>query len=155
MHIKNNYNIELYNKIGDRYFKIQDKTGITNGESGIVEDIVKIGEKTRVIVKYDDYYAFYEDGIDELELAYAITIHKSQGSAWKAIVLVLPSQHTNMLSNNLIYTGISRARKFCVVIGDHKTVYTGIQNRTIINRYTTLKERIQTQAQLWLTQKCV
>ena len=155
MHIKNNYNIELYNKIGDRYFIIPDKTGITNGESGIVEDIVKIGEKTRVIVKYDDYYAFYEEGIDELELAYAITIHKSQGSAWKAIVLVLPSQHTNMLSNNLIYTGISRARKFCVVIGDYKTVYTGIQNRTIINRYTTLKERIQAQAQLWLTQKCV
>ena len=53
-------------------------TGVTNGESGVVEDIIKIGNAFRVIVKYEDFYVFYEDGIDELELICAITIQKSR-----------------------------------------------------------------------------
>ena len=143
IHTKNNYSLNLYtkNELG-KYSIIPNMTGVTNGESGVVEDIIKIGNAFRVIVKYEDFYVFYEDGIDELELAYAITIHKSQGSAWKAIILPIVSQHMFMLSNNLIYTGITRARDFCAVIGDKKSIYMGIQTQKDYYRYSGLKDKL-------------
>lgn len=143
MHIKNNENMTLYEKdlIGD--FKKMKKTGITNGESGIVYDVIKTGKTTyRIIVKYDDYYVFYEDGVDELELSFATTIHKSQGSAWKAVILPIVPQHTNMLSNNLVYTGVTRARDFCVVIGSNKTMKQAINTHKVVERYTNLQTKI-------------
>lgn len=144
MHIKNNYNKILYSKnLLGGYEKIENKLGITNGECGIVEDIVNIPKKgLTIIVKYDDYYVFYDDGIDELELCYATTIHKSQGSAWRAIIMPIAPQHSNMLSNNLIYTGVTRAREFIAVIGNPRTIFYGINKHTVIERYTSLKERL-------------
>lgn len=142
MHIKNNYELKLYtkNSLG-QYELIPDVTGITNGETGIVEEVVKGKGGFNVIVKYEDFYAFYEDGVDELELSYAITIHKSQGSAWRAIILPVVSQHI-MLSNNLVYTGITRAREFCTVIGDSKAMYLAIKTHRDYNRYTGLKDKL-------------
>lgn len=143
MHIKNNYGMRLYEKDFSGSFKPLKKTGITNGESGIVEDIYKIGKSTvRVVVKYDDYYAYYDEGVDELELSYATTIHKSQGSAWKAVILPIVPQHTHMLSNNLVYTGVTRARDFCVVVGENNTIYNAIRTHTVIERYTDLANKI-------------
>ena len=119
------------------------KIGITNGECGVVEDIVEHKKDSlRVIVKYDNYYAFYDDGVDELELCYATTIHKSQGSAWKAVILPIVSSHTNMLSNNLFYTGITRARDFLVVVGSKKAVWRAINTHKVSLRYTGLKDRL-------------
>lgn len=142
MHIKNNYSMKLYEKDFSGGFKPLKRTGITNGESGVVDDIYKIGKTTRVVVKYEDYYAYYDEGVDELELSFATTIHKSQGSAWKAIILPIVPQHTHMLSNNLVYTGITRARDFCVVVGEPKTIFMAIRTHTIIDRYTDLSNKI-------------
>lgn len=144
MHIKNNYSMNLYKKdLTGKFIKDNEKMGITNGEAGIVEDIYKIGKSgIRVVVKYEDYYVYYDEGVEELELSYATTIHKSQGSAWKAIILPIVAQHTHMLSNNLIYTGITRARDFCAVVGDKKTIFNGINTFKDYTRYTSLKERL-------------
>lgn len=142
MHIQNNYEMKLYEKSKYGLMPI-DKTGITNGECGVVTDIKISNDKKEytVTVKYDDYYCIY-DNIDELELCYATTIHKSQGSAWKAVILIAVNQHSLMLSNNLLYTGVTRAREFCAVIGSIKAVNIAINKTTVMNRYTYLSERI-------------
>lgn len=143
IHIKNNYKLELYEKDMCGTYRKTKKAGITNGECGVVEDIVKINDDTtRVIVKYDDYYVFYDDGVYEIELCYATTIHKSQGSAWKAVILPVVKSHTNMLSNNLLYTGITRARDFLVIVGSKKAVWTAIRTHKVSSRYTALKDRL-------------
>lgn len=143
IHTKNNYNLSLYTKDGFGKYKIlENKSGVTNGETGVVEEIVKIDNKQTVIVKYDDFYAFYSDGVEELELAYAITIHKSQGSSWRGIILPITSNHLYMLSNNLIYTGITRAREFCTVIGDKQGISSAIKTHKDYYRYSGLKEKL-------------
>ena len=143
MHIKNNYSMKLYEKDLTGAFKEMRKTGITNGEGGIVEDVKKLdGNNYRVIVKYEDYYAFYEEGVDEIELSFATTIHKSQGSAWRAVILLVVPQHMNMLSNNLVYTGITRARDFCVVVGSTETMKRAINTHTVAERYTDLQDKL-------------
>ena len=143
MHVKNNYSMKLYEKDLTGRFRPLKRTGITNGESGVVEDIYKIGKTAvRVVVKYEDYYAYYDEGVDELELSFATTIHKSQGSAWKAVILPIVPQHTHMLSNNLIYTGVTRARDFCVIVGEPKTIFMGIRTHKVIDRYTDLSNKI-------------
>lgn len=143
IHTKNNYNLGLYTKDSfGKYKLLEDKSGVTNGETGVVEDIVKINSKQTVIVKYDDFYAFYDDGIEELELAYAITIHKSQGSSWRSIILPITSNHLYMLSNNLIYTGITRAREFCTVIGDKAAMSSAIKTHKDYYRYSGLKGKL-------------
>lgn len=142
MHVKNNYEMTMYEKDYKGNFKPISK-GITNGECGIIESIVKIPKKGyKVTVKYDDFYAIYEEGIDELELCYATTIHKSQGSAWKAILLPVVPQHTHMWSNNLLYTGITRAREFVGIIGSNTTIATAINTHKVVERYTTLIDRL-------------
>jgi len=143
MQVKNNYSMKLYEKDFTGSFKEMKKTGVTNGESGVVEDVVKTGKTSyRIIVKYDNCYAFYEDGVDELELSFATTIHKSQGSAWKAVILPIVPQHTNMLSNNLVYTGVTRARDFCVVVGSTETMKRAINTHKVVERYTNLQTKI-------------
>lgn len=143
IHIKNNYGLSLYQKDMLGNFNKIKKSGITNGECGVVEDIVKVNNETiRVIVKYEDNYAFYDDGVDEIELCFATTIHKSQGSAWKAVILPIVAAHTNMLSNNLIYTGVTRARDFLVIVGSKKAIWRGINTHKVSMRYTALKDRL-------------
>lgn len=144
MHIKNNYNMMWYESFMGMYIPITNKVGITNGESGIVEEVTKTPNgATRVIVKYDDGYVFYDEGVDELELCYATTIHKSQGSAWKAIILVISKLHTYLLTNNLFYTGVTRAREYCKVIGDDNGIKYALQTVKEIRRKTYLEERLR------------
>lgn len=152
IHTKNNYAMDLYTKRADGTFqKIEEQT-VTNGETGVVVEIEEYSKQeegsstskvaTRVIVQYDDFYAYYEDGVQELELAYAITIHKSQGSSWKNVVLPMSTEHQYMLSNNLIYTAITRAEAFAVVIGQKQAIWNGIQKVVSEKRRTFLKERL-------------
>jgi len=144
MHIKNNYNMMWYESFMGMYVPITNKIGITNGESGVVEEVTKTPNgTTRVIVKYDDGYVFYDEGVDELELCYATTIHKSQGSAWKAIILVISKLHTFLLTNNLFYTGVTRAREYCKVIGDDIGIEYALKTVKEIRRKTYLEERLR------------
>lgn len=148
IHIKNNYDMELYEKTSMGVFKKLEKTGITNGECGRIEDIqiipgAKKSEKiTRIIVKYEDYYVFYDE-VDELELAWCLTIHKSQGSAWKAVILPMVTSYWNMLDRCLLYTGVTRARNFVVVVGSERAIHKAINTQKASKRYTSLKERLQ------------
>ncbi|WP_180953901.1 AAA family ATPase [Bacillus sp. M6-12] len=147
IHMRNNYEMIWYikGKFGN-FTQDYDMVGITNGESGLIEDIIK-GKasdnfKTRMIVRYEDRYAFYDDQFDELEHAYALTIHKSQGSQWKAVIIPIMMQNYHMLDNNLFYTGYTRAQAFCVVVGQADAILHAIRSHKTKERYTTLKERI-------------
>lgn len=147
IHIKNNYNAVWYFKhpqLG--YQKDYEYIGITNGECGIIEEIIIediVGKvKNKIVVNYDGKYVIYEDNFDELEHAYAMTIHKSQGSQWKAVIIPILKQNIIMLNNNLLYTGYTRAQKFCFVVGQQEAIQYAISNRKILERYTSLKDML-------------
>lgn len=147
IHMKNNYDMEWYIKENNEYRIDKDTIGITNGETGIIEDIVKIKNGNgdtflRIIAKYDNKYVFYDDEFDEIEHAYALTIHKTQGSEWKAVIIPILNQNFIMLDNNLLYTAYTRAEEFNVVIGQYKAILYAINNSKIITRYTGLKNKL-------------
>lgn len=147
---KNYYDLEQYQMDSLGKLVKQKNVGITNGECGVIHSIEKITKHvegkskqvTKMIVKYEDFYAIYEDDFADLEHAYCLTIHKSQGSAWRAVVLPFSTAHFN-LDNNLIYTAWTRAREFAVAIGQPKAVMMGINKSNASKRNTTLCDRLQ------------
>lgn len=139
IHMKNDYGMKNYEKVAGRYLEIKESSGITNGECGIVEEIIQNGSMTTTVVRYENFYCQYED-VSDLELAYATTIHKSQGSQWPAVIVLAVNQHHYMLSNNILYTGITRARDFCCVIGSDSSISKAIETNKDDGRYTSLNE---------------
>ena len=86
---------------------------------------------------------FYERAdLDELLLAYALTVHKSQGSEYPIVVMPVTNQHYFMLSKNLLYTGITRAKQICVLVGSKEALAYGVKNIRITKRNTMLKDRL-------------
>ena len=148
---KNDYDLEQYKKDGYGNLVKMKTTGITNGECGIIENIEKVPRNvdgkptlsTVITVKYEDFYAKYVDDFGDLEHAYCLTIHKSQGSAWKAVVLPFSNSHYNMLDNNLIYTAWTRAREFAVAIGQSQSIIRGVKKSNASKRNTTLEDRLR------------
>lgn len=138
MQIKNDWSRELFKKKNGVLNQNTKKLGITNGEIGIVSDIYvnKSGE-TIVQVKFDDYYTEYND-VSSLELAYAVTIHKSQGSQWPATLIIVGNIHRFMLSNNILYTAITRSVDFCGIIYNESALRYAIKTEKDSKRYTTL-----------------
>lgn len=137
MQIKNNYDIYW-----ERNHK-EDGTGIFNGELGTV---TKIDDITKQIeVKFDDEKtAWYEySELEQLEHSYAITIHKSQGSEFNVVILCLPQAAPMLLTRNLLYTGITRAKKLLIVLGTRKTVEYMIQNTETKKRNTGLEYKLK------------
>uniref|UniRef100_UPI0040269E97 SF1B family DNA helicase RecD2 n=1 Tax=Prevotella sp. TaxID=59823 RepID=UPI0040269E97 len=131
-------------KQGDRVMQIRNNydKNVFNGDIGIVE---KVNMEDRTIsVVFEDHLVEYEaTELDELTLAYATTIHKSQGSEYPIVVIPVLMTHFVMLQRNLIYTGITRAKKICVLIGQPKALAYAIRNLTVSNRNTKLKERLR------------
>ena len=141
MQTKNDYSKEMYKKVNGKY--VLDHEGITNGEIGIVEKIyVNMDGEEIVEVKFDEYYARYTT-LSDLELAYAITIHKSQGSQWPATLTVVSNSHRYMLTNNLLYTALTRSIDYCGVIGSSNVINYAIHNNKDINRHTDLIEKLK------------
>ncbi|MCR5526091.1 MAG: ATP-dependent RecD-like DNA helicase [Lachnospiraceae bacterium] len=141
MQIKNNYQIEWEMVKEDSVLK-EKGTGVFNGDMGIVESIDPgFGNVT---VLFDDGRRVVYPGTDlsELELAYAITIHKSQGSEYPAVVMPIFSGPEILMNRNLLYTGITRAKSCVVVIGRREIVDNMIRNTQEQKRYTSLSERI-------------
>ena len=148
IHTKNNYNKIWYNKTPMGYVP-QSKPGITNGETGIIEDIdtVMVDEdgvlrkRKRMIVRYEGGYVFYHEGeeMKEIDHAYCLSIHKSQGSQWKAVIIPLSTQHAFFLDRNLVYTAWTRAMQFGTVIGPKRTLAISIKKDKAIERYTQLQ----------------
>ena len=139
MQIKNNYDIEW--EIPGRNGIVTDTgKGIFNGDAGTVLSV----SSSEILVRFEDgRQAFYSgDLLYEIELAYAITIHKSQGSEYPAVIMPLVSGPKLLFNRNLLYTGVTRARTCVVIIGKKETVCDMIDNTTEQKRYTGLDERI-------------
>ena len=149
MQTKNNYNL-LWEKDNDRTFRKELGNGIFNGELGIIDRINK--EEKTVKVKFDDgKIATYDNtDLDQLEHAYAITVHKSQGSEFDVVIMpivqaaLVASQSAPMLlTRNLIYTAMTRAKKLLIVIGPQSVVSYMIQNNTTRQRNTGLTYKLE------------
>jgi exodeoxyribonuclease V alpha subunit len=113
------------------------KKKVFNGDIGAIEKIDPVERK--VSIRYDDRLVTYDYGeLDEVSLAYAITIHKSQGSELPAVVIPVAMQHFMLLERNLIYTRITRARKFLVVVGQKKALGLAVRNDQSRKRYSGL-----------------
>lgn len=138
MQIKNNYDIFWEKGSKNNLRTYEAGTGVFNGEIGRIE---KIDNKEKQLkVEFDDgkkvWYAFSE--LDELEHAYAITIHKAQGSEFDVVVLVIPQTSNMLLTRNLLYTALTRAKKLLVVIGNKNLIDLMIKNNEIKKRNTSL-----------------
>jgi exodeoxyribonuclease V alpha subunit len=110
---------------------------VFNGDIGIVEHIDLVDQE--VAVRFDDRLVNYDFGeLDEIALAYAITIHKSQGSEFPAVVIPLATQHYMLLQRNLIYTGITRGKRLLVLVGQKKALAIAVHNDRPQRRYSGL-----------------
>ena len=131
-------------KFGDRVMQVRNNydKNVFNGDIGIVEQVSM--EDRTLFVRFDDNLVEYEASeLDEVTLAYATTIHKAQGSEYPIVVIPVLMTHFVMLQRNLIYTGITRAKKICVLIGQPKALAYAIRNLTVTKRNTKLKERLR------------
>jgi len=141
MQIKNNYQLEW--EVVSRYgIPIDKGSGVFNGDMGRILEINETASE--VVVEYDEHkrvrYPF--SMLDELELSYAVTIHKSQGSEYPAVVIPLLTGPKMLFNRNLLYTGITRGRNCVTILGSSDTVRAMIENVNEKNRYTALMERI-------------
>lgn len=138
-------------KYGKNIFRIGDKViqtvnnydkDVFNGDSGFIDSIYL--EQKTVFVRFDERIVAYSYAdLEELQLAYALTIHKSQGSEYPIVVIPITYANKVMMQRNLIYTAITRAKNVCVMIGSRRMVDIGIGNAVSYKRKTMLKERIQ------------
>ncbi len=138
-------------RLGDKVMQIRNnyEKDVYNGDIG---QIVNIKEK-EVTVWYpdrqdDEYVCYSESEYDELQLAYAMSVHKSQGSEYSQIVLALMPGHYIMLQRNLLYTAVTRAREKVVLVGTKAALYTAVSNDRTKRRYSLLKERLQENGEL-------
>ena len=136
-------------RVGDRVMQLRNNydKDVYNGDTGFVKAVDP--EERKMIVSFDGRPVSYDAGdLDELVLAYATTIHKSQGSEYPAVVVIVHTQHYVMLQRNLLYTAITRGRKLVLVIGVPYAVDKAIQNNTVRERRTSLKDLLQMQVKL-------
>ena len=129
MQTSNNYDLEVF-----------------NGEIGTVAGFDS--EKRHVLIDFDGRLVGYSTlNLDELELAYAVTIHKSQGSEFPCVVIALHTQHFVMLQRNLLYTAITRGKRLVIVVGSRQALAIATRTETTHRRETGLVERLQRRPQ--------
>lgn len=142
MQTKNNYQLEW--EIRSRYGLAIDRgVGVFNGDMGIIREINSYAETMTVEFDEGRLAEYSLRNLEELELAYAITIHKSQGSEYPAVVIPLLNGPRMLMNRNLLYTGVTRARKCVTLVGDEKTFQSMIMNTTQQKRYSGLAEEIK------------
>ena len=139
MQIKNNYKIE-WKVVNEKGFSVEEGLGVFNGDMGIIKQINTFTERVTVIFDEHRQVEYPFSNLDELELAYAITIHKSQGSEYPAVVLPLLSGPSILCNRNLLYTAVTRAQKCVAIVGRQSMVDQMIRNETEQKRYTGLRE---------------
>ena len=124
MQIKNNYEKETF-----------------NGDIGRIVGIDT--EEQKLMVRFEGRFVEYDwSELDEVVIAYAISVHKSQGSEYQAVVMPLMTQHFIMLQRNLFYTALTRAKKLCVIVGTYKALHIAIKNDKPIKRNCLVKEKL-------------
>lgn len=142
MQIRNNYQLEW--EVRGRYGIPVDKgVGVFNGDTGIIRMINEFAELAEVEFEDGRYAQYTFKQLDELELAYAVTIHKSQGSEYPAVIIPILSGPRMLMNRNLLYTAVTRARKCITVVGSEETFREMINNEKQQRRYSSLDRRIQ------------
>jgi exodeoxyribonuclease V alpha subunit len=135
---------------GGRLYKVHDKVmqvvnnyekEVYNGDIGMISSIDEEAKEVVVVIDEREIIYDYVD-LDELVHAYAVSIHKSQGSEYPAVVMPILTQHYVMLQRNLLYTGVTRGKKLVVIVGTKKAMAIAVRNNKTQKRYTLLKERI-------------
>ena len=141
MQTKNNYQLEW--EICTKFGLTVDKgMGIFNGDMGIITEINDFAETITVNFDEGRMVEYSYKLLDELELAYAVTIHKSQGSEYPAVVIPLLSGPRMLMNRNLLYTAVTRAKKCVTIVGDDTTFEQMIENNSQQRRYSGLKDRL-------------
>lgn len=142
MQIKNNYQMKWkkINAFGDTY---EEGEGVFNGDSGVIRTISTLTETVTVEFEEGKMAEYDFSDMEELELAYAITIHKSQGSEYPAVILPLLSGPKMLFNRNLLYTAVTRAKKCVTIVGSRQMVDQMIRNINEKKRYSSLCQRIQ------------
>lgn len=140
-------------RLGYRVLRVKDRVMQTsnnyekevfNGEIGIIRSVKELDGETKVSVQFDEKLVEYDQGeLDQITLAYAVSIHKSQGSEYPVIVMPMLTSHYIMLARNLLYTGVTRAKELVVLVGSKKAIWIAVHNDKAAQRYTMLAERLQ------------
>lgn len=137
MQTKNNYNLSFFDSDGEENF------GVYNGDMGRIIFIDKSSKKLTVEMDDNRVIDYTLEDLDNLELAYAITIHKSQGSEFKSVIIPMFDGYRLLQTRNLLYTAITRAKENIVLVGDKNVMNNMIRNNTINSRYSNLENRIK------------
>lgn len=137
MQTKNNYDLSFTDSNGEEGF------GVYNGDMGIVFEIDEKEKKIIVKMQDDRTVEYAVEDLDNLELSYAITIHKSQGSEFKSVIIPLFDSFYMLQTRNLLYTAITRAKENIVLVGNEEIMFNMINNNTINDRYSNLKNRLK------------
>lgn len=141
MHIKNNYQLEWEIK-SRKGIVIEEGVGVFNGDTGIITDINTVLETVTVEYEEGKTVKYPYSLLDELELAYAVTIHKSQGSEYPAVIIPILSGPRMLFSRNLLYTAVTRAKSTVLILGSDTQIMDMIDNSDEQKRYTSLSDRI-------------
>ena len=140
MQTKNNYDLLWEKDDGTT------GTGIFNGDIGIIETIDKASKSAEV--RFDDRTVNYNsDDLLNVELAYASTVHKSQGNEFNAVIIPLYNNPPQLLYRNLLYTAVTRAKKMLIIVGSTNTLYRMVENNKKTLRYSALKDFIVREAE--------
>lgn len=137
MQVKNNYHLE-WERLADG----EKGLGVFNGDVGFITEISNCSQKVSVV--YDDKLVQYDFLLlEELELAYAVTVHKSQGSEFDVVVMPMFETHRLLMTRNLLYTAITRAKSLVVLVGQEEYIKTFVDNDNIQRRFSGLKDKLQ------------
>ena len=139
MQIKNNYDI-FWERKKENY---ESGTGIFNGEMGIIKSIDEESKQVKILFDDDKIVWYTYSDLEQIEHSYSITIHKSQGSEFDVAIIVVPKAYQMLLTRNLLYTGLTRAKKMLILIGGEETINFMIQNVKIKHRNTGLSYKLQ------------
>ena len=131
-------------RVRDRVMQLRNNydKDVFNGDIGFIREVDH--EDRSLVVDFDGNHVKYRsDELDELVLAYASTIHKSQGSEYPAVVIIIATQHFKLLQRNLLYTAVTRGKKLVCIVGSSKAVHIATANNTVRERRTWLAERLR------------
>lgn len=142
MQIKNNYSLEWYN-----VNTLEEGSGVFNGDVGYIADI-NLMLKTVSVVFEDRRVTYNFKDLDELDLAYAATVHKSQGSEFPVIIVPVYDAPYMLMNRNLLYTAVTRAKELVVLVGREDIIRRMVDNNRIVTRYSSLKERLTENEQI-------
>ena len=137
MQIKNNYQIE-WKEYSDYNVVVESGTGVFNGDMGVVTMVDVVTKTLRVMFDDNRSVDYQFSQLDELEHAYAVTVHKSQGSEYPAVVITLLRTPVPLMIRNILYTAVTRAKKCVVIVGDKDVFYRMVDNEEIDKRNSSL-----------------